>query len=56
MVPGRLPKRPGGLWENIEDGEARHMTTVCRDEALRLWKLLAAGDINAVELEPWQAG
>jgi hypothetical protein len=48
----------GGLliWENPDDdsaaqGQARE---VAREEVLRLFGLLAAGDIASVEAHPWQ--
>ncbi|MFI8320597.1 hypothetical protein [Streptomyces sp. NPDC085529] len=48
----------GGLlvWENPDEdavapGEMRDVT---RDETLRLFGLLAAGDLAAVEASPWQ--
>jgi hypothetical protein len=48
----------GGLlvWENVEDGEPQHMHGVSRENVIRLWKLLAGGDIDTIASEPWQSG
>jgi hypothetical protein len=50
----------GGLvvWENVEGEEdnARHMRGVPRAEVIRLWRLLAEGDFDAVNAENWQDG
>jgi hypothetical protein len=48
----------GGLlvWENVEDGDPRHMRNVARDDVIRLWRLLAIGDIAAIDTEPWRDG
>lgn len=48
----------GGLlvWENVEDGEPRHMRNISREDVIRLWRLLAAGDIAAINAEPWRDG
>lgn len=48
----------GGLlvWENVEDGEPRHMRDVSRETIIRLWRLLAAGDLEAIQAEPWLHG
>jgi len=32
------------------------MRNVSRDEVLELWRLLAEGDLEALENEPWQPG
>ncbi|MFJ6629992.1 hypothetical protein ACIQMR_01120 [Streptomyces sp. NPDC091376] len=44
------------LWENTEDDSVvpGEMHTVSREEVLRLFGLLAAGDIAAIEVLPWQ--
>jgi len=34
----------------------RHMNGVSRDDIVRLWTLLANGDIDAVAREPWKPG
>jgi hypothetical protein len=50
---------PSGLivWENVEgEGPARHMRSVPRTKVIELWRKLAAGDIQAVDSEPWQRG
>jgi hypothetical protein len=44
------------VWENLEGGDPRHMVHVPDAEILRLWQLLAAGDIAAIEREPWLPG
>jgi hypothetical protein len=52
------------IWENVggapedhesepEDQPTRHMKGVSRQKVLELWLKLAAGDIAAVEAEPW---
>jgi hypothetical protein len=43
-------------WENLESDNPRHMDGVPDAEILRLWELLAAGDIAAIESEPWLPG
>ena len=49
---------PGGLlvWENLEDGDPRHMNDVQRERVLELWIQLSKGDLAAIELEPWLPG
>jgi hypothetical protein len=46
------------LFENIEgeNKSARHMKNVPRDKVLRLWIMLAQGELAAVEAEPWLRG
>jgi hypothetical protein len=44
------------VWENVEDGEPQHMSSVSREKVLDLWKKLADGDIAAIHVEPWQPG
>jgi hypothetical protein len=48
----------GGLlvWENLEEGEPRHMTGVSRSDVRRLWAALADGDIARVDEEQWVPG
>ena len=45
-------------WENAErdDVEPRHMIGVAKAEVLRLWRLLAAGDVVEVDKAPWLPG
>lgn len=49
---------PSGLliWENLEEGEPRHMRSVSREHVLDLWQLLARGEFATIEAEPWKAG
>lgn len=49
---------PGGylVFENLEDGEPRHMTGVSAEKIVSLWCLLADGNLPALEKEPWQPG
>lgn len=42
------------LWRKGDD--VRHMLDVPREKVLDLWAKLAAGEINAVEAEPWIDG
>lgn len=44
------------VWENVEEGEPRHLAQVSRQEARRLLGLLAQGDLDAVEQQDWQPG
>ena len=48
----------GGLlvWENVEDGDPRHLRNVSRDDVIRLWRLLAVGDIATIDAQPWCDG
>jgi hypothetical protein len=43
-------------FENLEAGEPRHMDGVPTEKIISLWRLLAAGDIAALEREPWKPG
>ncbi|SDT20572.1 hypothetical protein SAMN05216421_3149 [Halopseudomonas xinjiangensis] len=49
---------PGGLvvWENLEQGEPRHMKSVSREYVLKLWLQLGQGNLAAIEQEPWRPG
>jgi hypothetical protein len=44
------------IWENTEDGSVApvEMREVSREEILRLFQLLAAGDIASVAALPWR--
>ncbi|MFJ1758376.1 hypothetical protein [Kitasatospora sp. NPDC088134] len=44
------------IWENTEDDSVApvKMREVTREETLRLFRLLAAGDIASIEALPWQ--
>ncbi len=44
------------VFENIEEGEPRHMRGVSREKVLSLWQLLAEGHLDAIESEPWHRG
>lgn len=45
------------VWENVEgDVEPRHMPSVPRDRVRELFRRVAAGDLEAVESEPWLPG
>jgi hypothetical protein len=45
------------IWENVEDDdEPRHMRPVPRAVVRDLFRLVAAGDLDALEAEPWQPG
>jgi hypothetical protein len=49
---------PGGyvVFENLEEGEPRHMTAKPANKIIALWTSLAEGDLDALEREPWQDG
>jgi len=49
---------PSGLlvWENLENGEPKHMNLVSRDQVLSLWLMLAAGSVLEIEALPWLPG
>ncbi len=42
--------------ENLESGGERHMLNVQEHEILRMWQLLAAGNVAQLESLPWQPG
>jgi len=44
------------IWENLESGEPKHMLSVSREAVLRLWGLLARGEISTIDREPWLPG
>jgi hypothetical protein len=44
------------VFENLEDGEPRHMTDVPPEKIMTLWQRLADGDLGALESEPWKPG
>ncbi len=44
------------VWENLEEGEPRHMLHVQRGEARRLLGLVARGELAEVEAQPWRPG
>ncbi|WP_114945173.1 hypothetical protein [Microvirga calopogonii] len=43
-------------FENLEEGEPRHMNGVPPEKIISLWQLLADGDLDALESEPWLPG
>ena len=49
---------PDGLlvWENLEEGDPRHMNAVPREQVLSLWIKLSEGRIPEIEREPWLPG
>lgn len=44
------------VYENLEAGDPRHMTDVPAEKIVALWRLLADGDLVALESEPWKPG
>lgn len=44
------------VWENLEDGEPRHMADVSRERVLELWQALASGRLKMIEAESWLPG
>lgn len=42
------------LENDLSGDPPRRRTGVSRDEVMRLWRLLAAGDIEALQSEPWE--
>ena len=44
------------VWENLEEGEPRHMRNVPRERVLELWLKLSRGEIGSIENEPWLPG
>lgn len=44
------------VWENVEEGEPRHLKGVSRDDARRLAEAVASGDLQQVEREAWRGG
>ncbi|MDE1716389.1 hypothetical protein PWG14_28375 [Chromobacterium amazonense] len=44
------------LFEHLENGGERHMLEVQDEDILRMWQLLAAGEIAELELFPWKPG
>lgn len=43
-------------FENLENGEPRHMKDVPESKLLELWSWLSEGNLALIELEPWQPG
>ncbi len=44
------------VYENVEEGEPRHMNGLSKEQTISLWKKLAEGDLEAIEKEDWQDG
>jgi hypothetical protein len=44
------------IFEHLKDGGERHMTSISPEEVLRMWRLLAAGNIAELERLPWIPG
>jgi len=44
------------VFENLEEGDPRHMTDVPPEKIVALWRLLAEGDLVSLENEPWKPG
>lgn len=44
------------VFEKTEEGDPRHLTDVGPDKIIALWHLLADGDLDALEREPWRPG
>lgn len=44
------------IFENVEEGEPRHMKNVGKAKLLELWVHLAKGDIAWLEKQPWKKG
>jgi hypothetical protein len=44
------------IWENVEDGEPRHMKDIARAEVKRLWLDLVTENLDAIERESWLPG
>jgi hypothetical protein len=44
------------IFENVEEGEPRHMKNVDKAKLLELWGHLAKGDLAWLEKQPWEKG
>ncbi len=44
------------VFEHLENGGERHMTSVQKDEVIRMWELLSQGKIVELESLPWRPG
>lgn len=53
-----LTAYPSGrlVFEHLDSGGERHMIPVPKDHVIKLWRLLAAGQIDAILDEPWKLG
>jgi hypothetical protein len=49
---------PNGLviWENLEDGEPRHMRGVSCEDVLEMWQWLSRGELALIKAKPWLPG
>ena len=43
-------------FENLEENSPRHMLNIGKCKIIELWSLLADGDLEAIEREPWEPG
>jgi len=43
-------------FENLEEGEPRHMRDLSREKILDLWAKLSRGEIESIESEAWLPG
>jgi len=41
------------IWENLEGNSPRHMDGVSDEKVVELWNLLADGNLEPIEQEPW---
>lgn len=44
------------VFENLEEGEPRHMVGVSDEKIIALWNELADGNLDSIEREPWRPG
>ncbi len=44
------------IFENLEDGEPKHMKGVSRDQVKEFWRHIAFGDLTALRALPWLSG
>jgi hypothetical protein len=44
------------VWENLEEGEPRHLNGLGRDQVLDLWLQLSRVEISKVDSQPWAPG
>ena len=44
------------VWENVQEGEPRHMRGLSTGRILELLERLAQGEIDTLDGEPWETG